>query len=164
MLKILLFATLITFCCSIETCWTVKKGWHHAFKNPFDGFRNAAEIPFSAKFFPNCAEYLFPPTEPSGSRCQSGWNKLYGASRCGYLNHHHRDSDRFVWRRHPSCIKFQNGRVIGEVENCQYKDKIQVAAYAYDKNRKPFQNPDLLTPFKYLLDVNNYIHVENKCK
>jgi hypothetical protein len=49
--------------------------------------------------------YLFGPDEVEGARCQSSWNKLWGGGRCGYLNFHHYDSDRFVWRRHVrSCI------------------------------------------------------------
>jgi len=157
-MKPLIYFALLSFVlfCSTEKCLTVKQGNHRAIKIPFEGFRNSAEIPFKALFKPNVPKYLFPNTEPSGQRCQTGWNKLYGASRCGYLNHHHKDSDRFVWRRHPNCIKFQNGRVIGEVENCEFANKVQIASYAYDKERKPFQNPDLLKPFKYLLDVNKY--------
>jgi hypothetical protein len=45
---------------------------------------------------------------------------------------------------------------VGEIENCPTKGKVEVAAYAYDKERKPFQNPDLLKPFKFLLDTEKY--------
>jgi hypothetical protein len=62
---------------------------------------------------------------------KKGWNKLYGSSRCGFLTHHHTESDRFVWRRPPSCIIFENGRVIGERNNCTLQNKIEIAAYAY---------------------------------
>lgn len=37
--------------------------------------------------------------------------------------------------------------------NCPFKNKIEIAAYSYDKGRKPFENPDLLKIFKTLLDV-----------
>eukprot|EP01080_Neovahlkampfia_damariscottae_P009742 gene9742-2069_t len=153
---IFLSAMLLLSVSCAENCFTVKQGNHRVVKIPFEGFRNSAEMPFKALFKENVPKYLFPNSEPNGQRCQTGWNKLYGASRCGYLNHHHNDSDRFVWRRHPSCIKFQNGRVVGEIEDCEFKNKVQIAAYAYDQKRKPFQNPDLLKPFKYLLDVNKY--------
>ena len=68
------------------------------------------------------------------TRCQSSWNKLWGQARCGYTNYHHNDSDRFVWRRDWSCIQLNaNGTdVIGEVPHCQYRDQIEIAAYAYD--------------------------------
>jgi hypothetical protein len=56
-------------------------------------------------------------------QCQSDWNKLWGKSRCG--NHHHDDSDRFVWR-------------------ATTDGNIQLAAYAYDQGKKPFQNEGTL--------------------
>lgn len=58
-----------------------------------------------------------------GEDCQSDWNKLWGKSRCG--NHHHKDSDRFVWR-------------------AAADGAIELAAYAYDNSRKPFQNEGTL--------------------
>lgn len=60
-----------------------------------------------------------------GDDCQSDWNKLWGKSRCG--NHHHHDSDRFVWRASSSSPSF-----------------IELAAYAYDNSRKPYQNEGTL--------------------
>lgn len=137
-----------------QICYDVEQGNHRSIKFPFEGFRNNFNISFSSLFKENTAKYLFPVTEENGRRCQSGWNKLYGASRCGYTNHHHSDSDRFVWRRHQNCIKYNGSRVIGEIENCEFKNKIEIAAYSYDKSRKPFENPDLLKPFKYLLNIN----------
>ena len=58
-----------------------------------------------------------------GTDCQTDWNKLWGKSRCG--NHHHQDSDRFVWR-------------------AASDGSIQLAAYAYDQSRKPFQHEGTL--------------------
>jgi hypothetical protein len=150
------FILVILFVITTPKCLTVNQGNHRAVKIPFEGFRNTADYSIKALFQPNTSKYLFPSSDVNGPRCQTGWNKLYGASRCGYFNHHHNDSDRFVWRRPTSCIKFQNGRVVGEIENCPLKDKIEIAAYAYDQKRKPFQNADLLKPFKYLLDVNKF--------
>lgn len=52
------------------------------------------------------------------------------------------------------CIRFNGSRVIGEDPNCPLKNKIEIAAYSYDKGRKPFENPGtLLKIFKTLLDV-----------
>ncbi len=48
------------------------------------------------------------------------------------------DSDRFVWRRAQSCLKFSGSYVIGEVEDCPEKDMIELAAYTYDNGALPF--------------------------
>ena len=48
------------------------------------------------------------------------------------------DSDRFIWRRAQSCLKFSGNFVIGEVEDCPEKDMIELAAYTYDNGTVPF--------------------------
>ena len=72
------------------------------------------------------------------NRCEGSWNKLYGSSRC-FLSLHHRDSDRFVWRRSRECYHIEEGKVV-EVPNCPDINNIEIAAYAYDDHNKPFQH------------------------
>lgn len=144
---------LAIFTLAISQCYDVNAGNHRALRFPFEGLRNTTIIEWKSIFKLNSANYLFPESEVNGHRCQTGWNKLYGASRCGFMTHHHSESDRFVWRRPVSCIRFSNGRVIGFDENCPWKNKIEVAAYSYDQKRPPYVNPDLLKPFKTLLDI-----------
>ena len=66
------------------------------------------------------------------------WNKLFGKGRCGYLHDHHKDSDRFVWRRcsDSSCSAYDGAN-----------DKIQIAGYSYDDSLKPYEHPELLPIF-----------------
>eukprot|EP01100_Stratorugosa_tubuloviscum_P014656 TRINITY_DN797_c0_g1_i1.p1 TRINITY_DN797_c0_g1~~TRINITY_DN797_c0_g1_i1.p1 ORF type:complete len:228 (-),score=69.89 TRINITY_DN797_c0_g1_i1:79-762(-) len=139
-----------------ENCYSVLKGNHYATPHePFKGFRSTSLMSVNVLFKNDSANYLFGPDEEEGQRCQTSWNKLFGASRCGHLHHHHLDSDRFAWRRHPDCMIYENGRVIGEIENCPYANKIQICAYAYDAANKPYQNDSLLTIFETLIDVEN---------
>eukprot|EP00831_Metopus_contortus_P084351 TRINITY_DN9552_c0_g1_i3.p1 TRINITY_DN9552_c0_g1~~TRINITY_DN9552_c0_g1_i3.p1 ORF type:complete len:207 (-),score=32.01 TRINITY_DN9552_c0_g1_i3:177-797(-) len=84
----------------------------------------------------NAARYVIPIYQDT-HRCQGSWNKLYGASRCAM--HHQRDSDRFVWRRSPICWQFDGKKVV-EIPDCSDAGKLQLAAYAYDDYKKPFQN------------------------
>ena len=66
------------------------------------------------------------------------WNKLWGYSRCGF-SHHHKDSDRFVWRRAQDCIDYSTV-VEGEIENCPQAGMVEIAAYTYDDGLKPYEN------------------------
>jgi hypothetical protein len=147
---ILLFSIFVSI---LSQCLDVNAGSHYPSKFPFDGFRNTTVIAWKTTFQPSAAQYLFPQSEPQGARCQPSWNKLYGGTRCGFTNHIHHDSDRIVWRRAVTCIRFENGRVVGEIENCKDKDMIEVAAYGYDKQRRPYEHPDLLKAFKTLCRI-----------
>ena len=90
------------------------------------------------KFNKDCSQYLFEPTDQQGHLCSTSWNKLYGTVRCGMFNSNHQDSDRFVWRRAQSCLKFNGEYVTGVVENCVEEDLIELAAYTYDNGALPF--------------------------
>jgi hypothetical protein len=74
----------------------------------------------------------------TGCSAMSNANKVYGSSRCGYLQPHHEDSDRFTWRRHPSCFVLQgqgNSCVVRSNATCSL---VQLIAYAYDDGKKPY--------------------------
>jgi hypothetical protein len=92
------------------------------------------------KFSANCAKYLFNPDDEKGHLCSTSWNKLYGTVRCGIFNSNHKDSDRFVWRRAQSCLKFSSPYVIGEHEDCAERDVIELAAYTYDNGDIPYES------------------------
>ena len=101
-------------------------------------FNNVREPIIKIKFSKDCSEYLFDPTDDKGHLCSTSWNKLWGTVRCGMFNSNHQDSDRFVWRRAQSCLKFSGNNVIGEIEDCPEKDLIELAAYTYDNGTIPF--------------------------
>eukprot|EP01116_Phalansterium_solitarium_P013426 TRINITY_DN30787_c0_g1_i1.p1 TRINITY_DN30787_c0_g1~~TRINITY_DN30787_c0_g1_i1.p1 ORF type:complete len:206 (+),score=59.84 TRINITY_DN30787_c0_g1_i1:248-865(+) len=107
------------------------------------------------RFEQSTADYLIAEDDPEGARCQSSWNKLWGNSRCGYLNLHHKDSDRFVWRRDVRCIEFNGSHVMGVVPNCTFANQVQIAAYAYDDGNIPYQNASLLAEFNTTLTVGD---------
>jgi hypothetical protein len=73
------------------------------------------------------------------------WNKLWGKGRCGYYHDHHKDSDRFVWRRcsDASCKAYDG-----------VNNKIQIAGYSYDNSLKPYQHPELLPIFNTTIFPN----------
>lgn len=71
-------------------------------------------------------------------RCMGSWNKLWGYSRC-FGSQHHKDSDRFVFRRAQSCLEHKDGVVI-EIPNCAESNLIELAAYAYDNSDEPFKH------------------------
>jgi hypothetical protein len=54
------------------------------------------------------------------------------------FNSNHKDSDRFVWRRAQSCLQFSSPYVTNEIENCDEKDYIELAAYTYDNSDIPY--------------------------
>jgi hypothetical protein len=67
------------------------------------------------------------------------WNKLWGKARCGYVNSHHDDSDRFVWKR---------------ATDASDNTLIALGAYSYDNGKKPYETPSLLKTFATLLSPN----------
>jgi hypothetical protein len=141
-------------------CRTVKQGAHYTSLIPFSGLKSNAIISSLVQFTNSSARYLFPTTEPKGHLCASSWNKLWGACRCGYLTSNHKDSDRFVFRRVQNCLRYDSGYVIGEDNNCADSDLIEIAAYAYDNSRKPFENDGtLLKTFATKLRVDSWYKV-----
>jgi hypothetical protein len=141
-------------------CRTVKKGAHYTSLIPFHGIKSNAVISTRVQFTNSSARYLFPSTEDRGHLCTTSWNKLWGACRCGYLTSNHKDSDRFVFRRAGSCVRYEAGRVIGENDDCSESDLIEIAAYAYDNNAKPFENQGtLLKEFSTKLRVDDWYKV-----
>jgi hypothetical protein len=102
---------------------------------------------------------LFKRDDPKGHLCSTSWNKLFGSSRCGYLNHAHLDSDRFVWRRAQECLLFDKEFVVGNSQNCNQTDLIEIAGYAYDNGQKPFAHPNqgkLLKIFNTKIKANEW--------
>ncbi|CAF1928403.1 unnamed protein product [Rotaria magnacalcarata] len=141
-------------------CRTVKQGAHYTSLIPFHGFKSAETISSRVQFTNSSATYLFPPTDPKGHLCTSSWNKLWGACRCGYLTSNHKDSDRFVFRRVGSCLRYEAGHVVGENDNCAEANLIEIAAYAYDNSLKPFENQGtLLKEFSTRLQVDSWYKV-----
>lgn len=141
-------------------CRTVKQGAHYTSLIPFHGFKSEKVISTRVQFTNSSAQYLFPSTDPKGHLCTSSWNKLWGACRCGYFTSNHKDSDRFVFRRVGNCLRYQSGYVVGENENCPQADLVEIAAYAYDDGRKPFENQgELLKEFSTLLKVDVWYKV-----
>ena len=141
-------------------CRTVKQGAHYTSLIPFSGLKSDAIISSRVQFTNSSARYLFPSTESKGHLCTTSWNKLWGACRCGYLTSNHKDSDRFVFRRAGSCLRYESGRVIGETDACPEADLVEIAAYAYDNNLKPFENQGtLLKEFETKLRVDAWYKV-----
>ncbi|CAF4643981.1 unnamed protein product, partial [Rotaria socialis] len=141
-------------------CRTVKQGAHYTSLIPFHGFKSAETISSRVQFTNSSATYLFPSTDPKGHLCTSSWNKLWGACRCGYLTSNHKDSDRFVFRRVGSCLRYEAGHVVGENDNCADANLIEIAAYAYDNSLKPFENQGtLLKEFSTRLLVDSWYKV-----
>ncbi|CAF1136391.1 unnamed protein product, partial [Brachionus calyciflorus] len=123
-----------------ETLLSVKPGSFYSTLLGLGLLNTKPELIQRIKLSSNCAEYLFSPEDPKGKLCSSSWNKLFGTVRCGIFNSNHKDSDRFVWRRIQSCLKFDSSYVIGEVENCSDKDLIELAAYTYDNGEIPYES------------------------
>jgi hypothetical protein len=132
-----------------ETCLMVKQGSFYTSVIPFYGFNTNAVITNNITLKASTASYIFKPDDPMGRLCVNSWNKLFGSTRCGFLNDIHKDSDRFVWRRAQSCVVFDGSFSVGEVDNCAEKNLIEIAAYSYDNYDKPFENQGrLLKEFK----------------
>jgi hypothetical protein len=149
-----------------EKCATVQPGhfWPN-YPDIFNGFNSQWTLTKLIRFDPNTAKYLFPSNDDMGHLCESSWNKLFGTTRCGYLDLVHEDSDRFVWRRAQSCLIYNGNYVVGEVPNCPQADQIELAAYTYDNGNIPYKNSTLLKQFKNTVTVNvwyNYtIHIQS---
>jgi hypothetical protein len=142
------------------SCRTVKQGAHYTSLIPFHGLKSDAVISTRVQFTSSAARYIFPSTESRGHMCMTSWNKLWGACRCGYLTSNHQDSDRFVFRRVGSCLRYQSGFVMGEENACPDADLIEIAAYGYDNGLKPFENDGtLLKVFKTKLRVDDWFKV-----
>jgi hypothetical protein len=109
-------------------CAVVRQGRHYA--RPLSlGLSCRKALAYNIRFENTYTPYSL------GPDCQLDWNKLWGRSRCGFLRHHQKDSDRFVWRAHPTV-----------------DGAIQLAAYSYDNGDKPYQNqPRLLQVFETIL-------------
>ncbi len=124
---LIVFTLIITVVnCQKEKCYTVEKGSHYSKLLPFNGFTNNDKQFSLIKFSTNSANYLFDFNDHKGQLCMTSWNKLFGVSRCGYLNHQHTDSDRFVWRRAQSCLNMSNGFVVSEKLDCDEMGLIEI--------------------------------------
>ena len=58
----------------------------------------SSEIVYAKIKLSSAATNYFVPEGDEQSRCMGSWNKLWGFSRC-FGSQHHKDSDRFVFRR-----------------------------------------------------------------
>eukprot|EP00040_Diaphanoeca_grandis_P044840 m.13786 g.13786 ORF g.13786 m.13786 type:complete len:221 (-) comp9859_c0_seq1:292-954(-) len=120
-------------------CRTVERGQHYAFPPLPFGFVDSVTRTVQIRFEPSAAAYSCNCSAEPYPGCMSSWNKLWGSSRCGKTNPHHKDSDRFVWRR----------RTLNSTD-------LSIAAYSYDLGVKPYSpyNPNLLQPFNTTIEVN----------
>lgn len=160
LIAILVGLCLIRTSVDAADCRTVKQGAHYTSLIPFHGLKSDAVISSRIQFTSSAARYLFPSNDEKGQLCTSSWNKLWGACRCGYFTSNHKDSDRFVFRRAGSCLKYESGRVVSEVNGCAESDLIEIAAYGYDNSAKPFENQGtLLKEFKTKLRVDDWYKV-----
>lgn len=109
------------------------------------------------RWWQNAATYAFDANE---EYAHYNWNKLFGSSRCGYFRNHHKDSDRFVWRREITSA-------IGATP-MQFGDRIEIATYAYDTDggttTKPVdggvEDPNLLQKFSTKLDYHIWYRIQ----
>ncbi|UJR31656.1 hypothetical protein I4U23_019137 [Adineta vaga] len=163
MLYILSFIVIVAIAnngVNAEQCRSVKQGAHYTSLIPFHGLKSDAVISTRVRFDRSSARYLFPSTDPKGQLCTTSWNKLWGACRCGYITSNHKDSDRFVFRRAQSCVRFADGRVASEDTDCPEIDDIEIAAYAYDNSLKPFEHQGtLLKEFQTKLKIDTWYKV-----
>jgi len=123
---------------------------------PFFGLNSRAVLFNNVTLKANTVEYMMSQDDPKGKLCMTSWNKLFGATRCGFLNDIHKDSLRFIWRRAQSCLLFRGEFVMGEKENCAEKNLLEIAAYSYDNGDVPFQSQNigrLLKPFRTMVRV-----------
>ncbi|KAG2373710.1 hypothetical protein C9374_011799 [Naegleria lovaniensis] len=159
---LLLFSSPSALALQTIQCKTVKKDNFYQNGIPFYGFKSKQTISAFIMMKPIMANYLFAPDNSQGVYCTQSWNKLYGATRCGYLDTVHEDSDRFVWRRPITCVKTDaQGHVLGNVDHCPLANKVQVAAYAYDNGQEPFQHQGtLLKEFTTLVDTDVWYEYE----
>jgi len=101
-----LFSGLFSGNAQVRGTYSVKKGNHYVggwAGGGMWGFNSQQNMSVGIILSPSTATYNC--TNVKGYSCEdtNGWpfdfNKLWGKGRCGYLNSHHDDSDRFVWRR-----------------------------------------------------------------
>ena len=137
---------------NINGPYQVKEGYHYANKTSITWGKNGEkDWSINIKFDNNAAIYN------SSTTCDDeawygDWNKLWGKARCGYYHDHHKDSDRFVWRR---CSESTCG--IYDNSGSSY---IQIGGYSYDNGNAPYNEPGssmgLLQPFSTLIKPNIY--------
>ena len=135
------------------TCRTVRQGEFYSTISLT--LKSSSVITTRVRMDNNTAWYVFPSTEPKGQMCSYSWNKLWGATRCGYFADNQKDSDRFMWRRVPSCLIYNSsGFVIGQNNNCPEANLIDLCAAAYDNGVRPYENEGtLLKQFSTRLQV-----------
>ena len=130
-LAALLLPAAATAAAAASRCYTVKTGHHYATPKTY-GLVDDAHRSVYVTFDNNTIGYECDCGAEPYPSCMSSFNKLWGSSRCGFAHPHHQDSDRFVWRRY-----------------ADQDTSIQIAAYAYDSGRCPYNPPDpnLMQPF-----------------
>ncbi len=130
-------------------------------------FRSSTLLSASVVMDVSCGMYVFESNNTSGPElpcaAMGDANKLYGSSRCGYLQFHHLDSDRFTWRRHPRCwtLDTSNTTHCRVAANASCTD-IQLIAYGYDGGRKPYgphADPALMHVFSRAYRVATLYHL-----
>ena len=137
--------SIITLQQTYSYCRDVKKGNHYYDGHSFvPKFVNAEMRQITVTFENDTTKYVCDCKEEPYPGCMYSWSKLWGSSRCGYTHSHHKDSDRFVWRRQilPDGITPGSG--------------IEIAAYSYDDGVKPYDPPNanLLQSFSTILQPN----------
>ena len=161
LLFLLLF--LVSTCCG--DFYVITQGDHYANHTLIPSFRDGTFQQGVVNMDLQTGNYFFNTANPGGpeTACAAmlDANKVFGSSRCGYLNSHHKDSDRFTWRRHPRCYaKKTTSQGCVVVSNATCTD-IQFIAYAYDDGRKPYgpnKDPNLFYLFPQTFQTQtNYI-------
>lgn len=129
---------------NINGPFEVKKNHHYSNKSSVTWGQNSQKD-FSVTIQLSNSAATYDCTNTTDYSCEDAsymydWNKLWGKARCGYTHDHHKDSDRFVFRKcsDPSCKAYVDGT-----------KRIQLAAYSYDNGVAPYtgENPNLLKPF-----------------
>ena len=129
---------------NINGAYSIKENWHYADKHTVTWGQNGQTI-FTNLITLSSDTATYNCTNTDSYDCEDitgwmfDWNKLWGKGRCGYYHDHHKDSDRFVWRRcsDASCKAYDG-----------VNEKIQIAGYSYDNSLKPYQHAELLPIFQ----------------
>lgn len=96
--------------------------------------------------------------DAQASTCQISYNKLFGRSTCGRVDHH-KVSARFVWRAPQDCAVLDPPKVVGPAPDCPYAGTVELGAYTYSASNTPMSQPGtLFKPFETRVAINQTLH------
>mmetsp|Transcript_14286 Transcript_14286/g.33615 ORF Transcript_14286/g.33615 Transcript_14286/m.33615 type:complete len:297 (+) Transcript_14286:3-893(+) len=158
-------ATVLTGQPGVFKCRTVATGQQTDLNTPFAGFHSAKRLTTQITLDTTAVSYSYRGDDPNGFACATAWNRLFGGSRCGYLQTETADSDIFVWRRHPDCLinstsPFVNltsnvtpsdGVYVSTTSACEFSAAAQLAAWSYDAGIGPSNTSAALHIFDAVL-------------